>query len=86
MIRELDVVALNVNLPAHGLKKGDVGTVVLLHRNGEMEVEFVTYSGNTVALVHLEPRQVRALGAREVPHARRRQTGEPPRGRRSAAR
>ena len=31
MIRELDNVVLTVDLPEHGLKKGDVGTVVLVH-------------------------------------------------------
>lgn len=31
MISELDNVVLTVDLPEHRLKKGDVGTVVLLH-------------------------------------------------------
>ena len=31
MIRELDTVVLDVDLPEHGLCRGDVGTVVLAH-------------------------------------------------------
>ena len=49
---ELDAVALTCDLPACGLVRGDVGTVVLIHHNGEAyEVEFVGYDGHTVALV-----------------------------------
>ena len=42
MIRELDVVVLNTDLPGHGLKRGDVGTVVHVYKNGELETEFET--------------------------------------------
>jgi len=60
-INELDPVALTRDLPAHGLKRGDVGTAVLVHGNGEaFEVEFVAYDGHTVALVTLEQTQVRS--------------------------
>ena len=46
MIRELDTVVLTVDLPAHGLKRGDIGAVVLIHRGGEgYEVEFMTLDG-----------------------------------------
>jgi hypothetical protein len=70
-IHELDAVALTGDLPAHGLKRGDVGTAVLVHGNGEaFEVEFVGYDGHTVALVTLERAQVRSLRANDVPHAR----------------
>jgi len=86
MIHELDAVALNVNLPAHGLKKGDVGTVVLLHRDGEMEVEFVAYSGDTVALVHLQAKQVLPVGRNDVPHVRHRIAPERQRASKAQAR
>ena len=70
-IKELDAVALVSDLPAHGLKRGDVGTAVLVHGDGvAFEVEFVGYDGHTVALVTLERAAVRALDATDIPHAR----------------
>lgn len=70
-IQELDAIALTGDLPAHGLKRGDVGTAVLVHANGQaFEVEFVSYDGHTVALLTLEQAQVRPLRANDVPHAR----------------
>ncbi|HUG10393.1 MAG TPA: DUF4926 domain-containing protein [Opitutaceae bacterium] len=70
-IQELDAIALTVDLPLHGLKRGDVGTAVLMHDGGRaFEVEFVGYDGHTVALLTLESTQVRPLRANDVPHAR----------------
>ena len=70
-IKELDAVALTCDLPKHGLKRGDVGTAVLVHGNGEaFEVEFVGYDGQTVALATLEHSQVRALQTGDIPHVR----------------
>lgn len=70
-INELDPVALTGDLPAYGLKRGDVGTAVLVHGKGEaFEVEFVGYDGRTVALVSLEREQVRPLQAGDIPHVR----------------
>jgi len=70
MIRELDTVVLTTDLPAHGLKRGDVGTIVLLHDGGGYEVEFMTLDGETVAVVSLTADQVRPIGRREIAHAR----------------
>jgi len=70
-IKELDAVALTSDLSAYGLKRGDVGTVVLVQSDGEaFEVEFVGYDGHTVALVTLERGTVRPLQATDIPHAR----------------
>ena len=70
-IKELDAVALTCDLPKQGLKRGDVGTAVLVHGNGAaFQVEFVGYDGHTVALVTLEQDQVRALHTGDIPHAR----------------
>jgi hypothetical protein len=70
-INELDAVALTCDLPGCGLVRGDVGTVVLVHHNGEAcEVEFVGYDGHTVALLTLEAHQVRPLDSHDIPHAR----------------
>ena len=72
MIKELDNVVLNTELPEFGLCKDDLGTVVLLHRNGKgYEVEFITLDGETVAVVSLFDSQVRPVGEREIAHARK---------------
>ncbi len=70
MIRELETVALTVDIPEHGLCVGDLGTVVLLHGNRGFEVEFMTLDGQTVAVLSLATDQVRATDAREIAHAR----------------
>ena len=62
IIKEHDRVVLKVDLPAEGLKAGDVGTVVHLYRDGlAYEVEFTTLSGDTAAVVTVQksPRCVR---------------------------
>jgi len=72
MIRELESAVLTIDLPEHGLKRGDIGTVVLVHRDGGgYEVEFVTLDGETVAVSSLFASQVRPVRQREVAHARR---------------
>jgi len=70
MIRELDSVVLTVDLPEYGLKKGDVGTVVLLHDSRGYEVEFMTLGGSTLVVVSLSSTQVRPAGSREIAQAR----------------
>jgi len=71
MIRELDDVILNCDLPKHGLTCGDIGTVVLVHNGGEgYTVEFTTLDGETVAIVTLQASQVRPAHEREIAHAR----------------
>ncbi len=70
-MQELDVVALREDLPAYGLKKDDVGTVVLVHGACEgYEVEFVSLSGNTIAVATVAAEQVRPVASREIAHAR----------------
>ena len=71
MIDELDLVVLKRDLPAERLAAGDVGTVVLVRRQGKgYEVEFTTLSGDTVAVVTLDASHVRPVAAREMVHAR----------------
>ena len=71
MIREHDSVALTRDLPAEGLVKGDVGTVVHVYEGGAAyEVEFMNYEGETIAVTTLEAEAVRAVGMRDVPHVR----------------
>jgi hypothetical protein len=71
MIDELELVVLKRDLPDAALAVGDVGTVVLVHRQGAgYEVEFTTLAGDTVAVVTLDASDVRPVEAREIAHAR----------------
>ena len=60
--RELDIVVLEKDFPAHGLKQGDLGTVVEIYEPDAVEVEFVAASGKTKALVTLNVADIRAVG------------------------
>ena len=57
----LDVVVLERDLPARGLRRGDLGAVVEVYGPDEIAVEFVAASGRTQALVTLTPGDVRAV-------------------------
>jgi Domain of unknown function (DUF4926) len=61
-LRNLDVVVLTEDVPSHGLKRGDLGTVVEVYAPDAIEVEFVTASGRTQALVTLPPSAMREVG------------------------
>lgn len=58
----LDVVVLNTDLPAQGLKRGDLGAIVDLYGADAIEVEFVTASGRTKALITLKSTDIREVG------------------------
>jgi Domain of unknown function (DUF4926) len=60
--KTLDTVVLNRDLPEYGLRKGDLGAVVHVYELEGLEVEFVTASGRTEALVSLLASDVRAVG------------------------
>lgn len=49
----MDVVALLRDVPSHGLKPGQVGTVVDRYKSGRLEVEFADQNGQTFAMVTL---------------------------------
>ncbi len=71
MIRELDLVALTHDIEGEHLEAGDVGTVVAVYSDSKgYEVEFVTFSGDTVAVVTLPADSIRSLHSRELAHAR----------------
>jgi hypothetical protein len=57
----LDVIVLTRDLPAHGLRRGDLGAVVDLRSPEAFVVEFVAASGRTQALVTLAPSDIRAV-------------------------
>jgi hypothetical protein len=57
----LDTVALVRDVAKHSLRAGDLGAVVETHAPDGLEVEFVTASGRTTALVSLKTSDVRAI-------------------------
>ena len=69
-LRELETVVLQRDLPEHGLKKGDLGTVVMLQKSGAVEVEFLRANGHTQAVVGLGTGDVRKASDRDVIAAR----------------
>ena len=70
-IEELDTVALTEDIPAHGLKAGDLAAVVAVYSPGAFEVEFVTASGHTQALVTLSEDKIRPVGPEDILSVRR---------------
>jgi hypothetical protein len=60
--RELDAVVLARDLPDTGLRAGDLGAIVHVHAPDAFEVEFVTASGKTQALLTLSAGDLRAVG------------------------
>ena len=71
MIKEHERVVLTADLPEEGLKAGDIGTVVHIHQEGAgYEVEFMTLTGETIAVVTLMASQVRPLARRDMAHVR----------------
>ena len=71
MFKEHDQIVLTSDLPEEGLKAGDVGTIVHIHRRGEaFEVEFMALDGNTIAVATVMASQVRPVTDRDVTHAR----------------
>lgn len=78
MISEFDRVVLTEDIPSKKLKKGDVGTVVMIHPKvvlvstlpSGFEVEFFTLDGKTLAVETLLPNQIRPVKTNEVAHVR----------------
>ena len=59
--KTLDTVVLSRDLPQEGLRVGDLGAVVEVYEPNGIEVEFVTASGRTGALVTLGAADVRPV-------------------------
>ena len=57
----LDTIVLDRDMPDHGLCKGDLGAIVEVYEPDAFEVEFVTASGRTAALLTLNTRDVRPV-------------------------
>lgn len=55
-----------VDMPSHGLKTGDVDAVVHVYSKDAVEVEFVTASGRTQALVTLATASIRPVSSKDI--------------------
>ena len=64
--KELDTVVLERDVPENGLRRGDLGAVVQTYDPDGLEVEFVTASGRTQAVVTLRESDVRSIGDRDL--------------------
>ena len=64
--KELQAVVLNRDLPEQGLRRGDLGAVVAVYQPDGLEVEFVSASGRTEALVTLKDTDVRAVAESDL--------------------
>ncbi|MEQ8767766.1 MAG: DUF4926 domain-containing protein [Planctomycetota bacterium] len=69
--KELDTVVLNRDLPDRGLRIGDLGAVVQVYEPDGLEVEFVSASGRTEALVTLKESDVRPVAEGDILAVRR---------------
>ena len=67
----LECVVLTRDVPEHGLRVGDLGTVVQVYPGGGVEVEFVMCAGTTRALLTLSEQDVRKTDAHNLPSTRR---------------
>lgn len=68
---KLEIVVLMHDLPDHGLRAGDVGTVVEIYPGGGLEVEFVRGSGITQALLTLTEQDIRKIDSHDLLSTRR---------------
>lgn len=68
---KLECVVLAHDVPEHGLKAGDLGTVVEIYSEGGLEVEFVRGSGTTQALLTLSEKDVRKIDRHDLLTTRR---------------
>ena len=65
-LKVLDTVVLVRDLPAHDLRAGDLGAIVEMVGTDTLEVEFVTASGKTCALVTLTAGDVRQVADNDL--------------------
>ena len=71
MPKDPDTVALTRDLPAEGLAEGDLGAIVHAYPGGETyEVEFVSLTGETIAVVTLPGEALRSVQSGEIAHVR----------------
>ncbi len=69
--KTLECVILTHHLPEHGLRAGDLGTIVEVYPGGGLEIEFVACSGETKALVTINEKDVRRVDSHDLLTTRR---------------
>ena len=71
MIREHDDVVLTQDISNAPLQAGDLGTVVHIHAGSvAYEVEFMTLTGETVAIATVLASQLRPVRSNDISHVR----------------
>lgn len=65
-IKLLDTVVLKNSIPNKGLCAGDIGAVVEIYEPDGLEIEFVTGSGQTQALLTLNSADVRLINNSDI--------------------
>jgi hypothetical protein len=68
---KLEIVVLTHDIYKHGLRTGDIGTVVEIYPGGGLEVEFVRGSGITQALLTLTELDIRKIDSHDLLTTRR---------------
>ncbi len=67
MFKELDTVVLTHDFDKYNLEKGDIGTIVHVYDEEKaVEVEVVRADGGTLAVLTLEPKDVRNITKSEI--------------------
>lgn len=69
--KKLEVAVLTRDMHKHGLRAGDMGTVVEVYPGGGLEIEFVRGSGETQAVLTLTEKDVRKIDSHDLPAIRR---------------
>jgi len=67
----LECVVLAHDVVEHGLRTGDLGTVVAIYPENGVEVEFVKVSGSTLATLTLSNNDVRKIDSHDLLATRR---------------
>ena len=71
MIEEHDRIILQADSPDDGLFAGDIGTVISVHGAGAAyTVEFMTLTGNTIAVTTIPATNVRAISQNNMQQGR----------------
>ncbi len=64
---EFDLVVLQEDMADGRLKAGDIGTILTVYNDGQaFEVEFVTLTGEAIAIETLLAHQIRPVSSSEV--------------------
>jgi hypothetical protein len=70
-LKEHEPVVLTRSHSESSLEAGDVGTIVHVHQGGAAyEVEFMTLTGRTVAVITVPASDIRPVSQRDVSHVR----------------